>query len=329
MLKKGEEKTLISVIVPVYNISGCVERCIKSLLTQTYENLEIVLVDDGSSDESGSICDEYAKKDSRIKVIHKENGGLSDARNEGIRKATGNYISLVDGDDFVDRNYIEELYGVLMKYDARMAITAHRVIYPKTSMNKSTGEKYVGSPKEILRRMLYDDGLDLSAWGKLYDADLFRGIKYPKGRLFEDSATTYKLVDACDKIAVYSVPTYNYVMRTSSIVNESFSRNKMDLITSTEEMINYIRKKYPELSVGCDRRMMYAYLSTLSQLAKSKVKDKESERKMMDYVKENRRRVLKDKNLPRRDRLALWSTFFGFDFYRFAWGLYSKMSRRI
>lgn len=327
-MHKYESDSLISIVVPVYNISDCVEKCILSLLAQTYENIEIVLVDDGSTDESGDICDKYAKEDARVKVVHKKNGGLSDARNKGIEEAIGEYISLVDGDDFVDKDYIERQYKILEEYGADIAITSHRVIYPKKEINESTGEKYVDEPEEILRRILYDDGVNLSAWGKLYSAKLFKNIKYPKGRLFEDSATTYKLVDVCDKIAVDSIPTYNYVMRPNSIVNESFSTSKMDLITSTKEMTDYVRGKYPKLNKGCDRRMMYAYLSTLSQLAKSKTKDKASEQILMSYIKSNRKKVLKDKNLPKRDRWALRSTFFGFGFYRFAWGIYARMSGR-
>lgn len=326
MQKNREE--LISIVVPVYNISGYIEKCISSLSGQTYKNIEIVLVDDGSTDNSGDICEVYAKKDGRVKVIHKKNGGLSDARNKGIGNATGEYISLVDGDDYVDKDYIEKQYKTLKKYDADMVITSHKVIYPKKTIDESTGKEYTDNSEGILKRILYDDGVDLSAWGKLYKKSLFDNIEYPRGRLFEDSATTYKLVDTSNTIAVNSVPTYNYMMRSDSIVNETFSESKMDLIISTEEMTDYIRKKYPELNAGCDRRMMYAYLSTLSQLAKSKTKDKENERKMMSYVKKNRRKVLRDKSLPKRDRMALWSTFFGFGFYKFAWGIYSKMSGR-
>ena len=327
-MKKNEYRPLVSVIVPVYNISRYIKKCIDSLSRQTYENIEVILVDDGSTDSSGSLCDLYAEKDKRIRVIHKKNGGLSDARNKGIEGAIGDYISLVDGDDFVDEDYIEKQYEVLKKYDADMAITSHRVIYPKKTMDESTSKEYASSSEEILEKILYDDEIDLSAWGKLYKKDLFDDVKYPKGRLFEDSATTYKLIDNSNVVAVNSVPTYNYVMRSDSIVNNDFSKNKMDLIISTQEMTDYIRKKYPELGKGCDRRMMYAYLSTLSQLAKSKVKDEENKCKMMSYIKKNRRKVLKDKNLPKRDRVALWSTFFGFGFYKFAWGVYSKVSGR-
>ncbi len=327
-MQKHKDNPLISIIVPVYNISICVDKCITSLIAQTYKNVEIILVDDGSTDGSNYICEKYAGEDSRVKVVHKKNGGLSDARNRGIEVATGEYISLVDGDDFVDEDYIEKQYNALREYSADMAITSHKVIYPNKEINKSTGEKYVAEPEEILRRILYDDGVDLSAWGKLYNTRLFENTKYPKGRLFEDSATTYKLVDACAKIAVDSIPTYNYVMRPGSIVNENFSTSKMDLIISTKEMTDYIRKKYPELDKGCDRRMMYAYLSTLSQLAKSKTKDKKSEQVLMSYIKINRRKVLKDNNLPKRDRWALRSTFFGFGFYKFAWGIYAKISGR-
>lgn len=326
--KQTNNDPLISIIVPVYNISGYIEKCILSIITQTYKKIEIILVDDGSTDKSSDICEDYAKKDARIKVIHKKNGGLSDARNFGIKYSSGRYISLIDGDDYVEETYIERQYEAIKKYDADMSITSHRVIYPKKQIDKSTGEVYSSVPEEVLRRILYDDGIDLSAWGKMYSAKLFKTIEYPKGRLFEDSATTYKLVDSCNRIAIDSTPTYNYIMRPNSIVNNSFSENKMDLITSTKEMTDYIRKKYPELNQGCDRRMMYAYLSTLTQLARSKTKDKKNEYKLMTYIKENRTKVLKDKKLPKRDRVALRCTFFGFSFFKNAWKLYSFISGR-
>ena len=176
--------------------------------------------------------------------------------------------------------------------------------------------------------LLYDNGIDTSAWGKLYKKSLFNEIRFPKGRLFEDSATTYKLIDKSKKIGVCSKPIYNYVIRNNSISNETFSEKKMDLIVSTEEMTNYIKNKYPELEKACNRRLMYAYLSTLTQLAKSKVKNKKIQKKLMKYINKNRNNVLKDKNIPKRDRVGLLSTILGFHCFKYVWKIYSIFTGR-
>lgn len=269
-MDNSKEMDLISVIIPVYKVEKYLKKCIESVQKQTYSNIEVILVEDGSPDDCGKICDEYEKKDKRIKVIHKNNGGLSEARNFGIDKANGKYITFIDSDDFVDDVYVEELYKVLISYDADMAIGAHRVLYSEKVIDKSTNECYCADSETILEKILYDDGIDLSAWAKLYKIELFKNIRFPKGRLYEDAATTYKLVDLSTKIAVKSTAIYNYVIRKDSISNNNFSEKKLDLITSTNEMTEYIKNKYPQLTKGCNRRLMYAYLSTLTQLAKSK-----------------------------------------------------------
>lgn len=320
---------LISVVVPVYKVEKYLNRCVDSIINQTYKNLEIILVDDGSPDGCPEICDEYAKKDSRIKVIHKENGGLSDARNVGIDIAKGKFITFIDSDDYINGNYIELLYHTCIENEADMAITSHKVIYENgTVIEKETEEKINLNSKDVLNRILYDDGIDLSAWAKLYKRELFKEIRYPKDRLFEDAATTYKLIDECDKISINSKSTYNYIIRKDSITNKDFSKSKMDLIISTKEMTEYIKNKYPDLEKACNRRLMYAYLSTLSQLANSTTRSKEYITIIMQYINKNRKIVLKDNKIPRRDRLALYSTCFGFTTFKYLWIIYEKFTGR-
>lgn len=327
-MSNSKEMDLISVIIPVYKVEKFLEKCIKSIQNQTYSNIEIILVEDGSPDNCGKICDDYEKKDRRIRAIHKTNGGLSDARNFGIDEAKGKYITFIDSDDFVDNIYVEELYNTLVSYDADMAIGAHRVLYGKKVIDKGTNECYCTDSKTILKTILYDDGIDLSAWAKLYKIELFKNIRFPKGRLYEDAATTYKLVDLSNKIAVKSIAIYNYVIRKDSISNNNFSEKKLDLITSTKEMTEFIKKEYPELVKGCDRRLMYAYLSTLTQLAKSKKENQLVKKELMEYIKKNKKNVLKDKNVPKRDKIGIYSLQFGFNFYKIMWNFYSKFTGR-
>lgn len=241
----------------------------------------------------------------------------------------GKYISFIDADDYVDKNYIEVLYGQIKKDKTDIAISSHKVIYSTgTILEKATNEESILEPKETLKRILYDDGIDLSAWAKLYKANLFEDIRFPKGRVFEDAATTYKLIDKASKISIISKSTYNYIIREDSISNKKFTSSKMDLITSTKEMTDFIKNKYPDLENAANRRTMYAYLSTLSQLSMSNEKFPKEQKEIMNYIKENGNKILKDKNIPKRDKLGIICTKFGFGFYKFTWNLYRMKTGR-
>ena len=322
-------RDLITVVVPVYKVEKYIDRCVTSIINQSYKNLEIILVDDGSPDNCGKICDDYAKKDERIKVIHKENGGLSDARNAGINIAKGKYITFIDSDDYIKYDYVEFLYNLILKNNVKVSICSHTVLYDTgLRIDKETEEFSVLDAKTTIKRILYGDSIDISAWAKMYETTLFDDIKYPKGRLFEDSAITCKILSNCEKIAIGSKSKYFYMIRSDSITNENFNVKKMDLITSTKEMGEYILKKYPDLENAVNRRIMYAYLSTLSQLASSKEKHLKEQKEMMEYISRNRKKVLKDKNIPKRDRIALEVSRFGFKIYKIFWNIYRKRTKR-
>lgn len=322
-----EEDCLISIIVPIYNVEKYLNKCIDSIISQTYKNIEIILVDDGSPDNCGKICDEYAKKDNRIKVIHKHNGGLSDARNAGTSVAKGKYLTYIDSDDFVTNDYCEFLYNNIKKTEADISICKHYIMFEDGSkINTGTGKKYLMNKEEAFMRLLYSDDLDVSAWGKLYKREVMENIFFPKDRLYEDSATTYKLIDKCKCIVFESKPKYIYAVRKNSITTNCFNKKKMDLILSTNEMCDYIEKEFPTLKEACARRKMYAYLSTLGQFVtcKTKKEDKKYQKIMWDYVKENRKEVLKDKKIPKRDRYALYISFMGFKIFKLSWIILKK-----
>lgn len=322
------ENDLVSIVVPVYNVENYLRKCLDSIIGQTYENIEIIIVNDGSTDNSLDICEEYKKKDDRIIIISKENGGLSDARNKGIDIAKGKYITFIDSDDYVDLEFISIMVSNIEKNNSDISIISHRVIYPNTIIDKSTKEEYVSGPEDILERMLYDRGIDVSAWAKLYKTSLFEHIRYPVGRLYEDSATTYKLIDNAKIISVKSVPLYNYVVRENSIANNNFSEKKMDLITSTKEMTDYIKDKYSGLIKGCERRLVYAYLSTLTQLARSNTRNKVIERELISFIKKNGKSVFWDKNTPKRDKFGILISFGGFTIFKLAWNTYTLIENR-
>lgn len=224
-------KPLISIIVPVYNVEAYLAKCVDSILAQTYTNLEIILVNDGSSDGCGRICDEYAKQDKRIKVIHKQNGGLSDARNVAIDVATGEFITFIDSDDYVTDDYIMTLYSLIKKYECKVSIALYNTFVegskPKV-VNRVYREDCQTNIKAI-EEMFYQEKYDTASWAKLYHSSLFAtGIRYPKGIVYEDLATTYLLIFQSDKVAFCNRRIYNYLLRRDSIEGSSFSSKKMD-----------------------------------------------------------------------------------------------------
>ena len=187
---------LISIVVPVYNVEKYLGTCVESILKQTYSNIEVILVDDGSTDCSGKMCDHYMGQDERIKVIHKKNGGLSDARNKGIIQAEGEYITFIDSDDVVSSDYVEYLYNILEENDGDIAICNPVHCYPneKIVFEQETFKR-VYKAEDAIVEMLYQKSFLVAAWGKLYKKDYFEEIEFPKGMLFEDSAVMYKMMN--------------------------------------------------------------------------------------------------------------------------------------
>lgn len=188
------EKDKVSVVVPIYNVENYLEECIESILNQTYSNIEVILIDDGSTDGSGALCDEYKKKDKRIYVLHKKNGGLSDARNMGIDNAKGEYITFVDSDDIIARDMIEYLLCLLNTYKADMAVCQCDYVDENSKLIKNISnvkKTCVSGIEECLKTLLVDSGLNTVAWGKIYKTDYFKNVRYPIGKYHEDIYTTW------------------------------------------------------------------------------------------------------------------------------------------
>lgn len=240
----------ISVIVPVYQVEKYVVNCIESICNQTYTNLEIILVDDGSKDKSGQICDSYSKKDSRIQVIHKINGGLSDARNYGIDRATGEYICFIDSDDMIAQNYIEKLFNLLKKENADIAICDYQEVYSKDEIKVGKEAKKICnfSSYEAIKE-LYNDNDNVKmvvTWNKLYKTALFSQIRFPVGKLHEDEFTTYKLFYNAKKIVVTNEKLYYYVKRDGSIMRQKYYLKRLDILNAYEERMNFFKEHHEE-----------------------------------------------------------------------------------
>ena len=263
----------ISVIVPVYKVEDYLKRCIDSIINQTYRNLEIILVDDGSPDKCGDICDEYAGKDNRIKVIHKSNGGLSDARNKGIEVATGEYIGFVDSDDWIESTMYERLLNLIKKYNADIAIggvadvlvdnDAETIV--KTS-DFGCQDPFVVDKKEAMKRYFYGSW---SAWDKLYDANLFDNIRFPVGEINEDEAIVLDILDQCKYICYTSEIFYHYMKHvgSNSITSSDFSIKKLAWENHCKKNLSFIRDKYPELEEAAATRYCNSILWSLTEIA--------------------------------------------------------------
>lgn len=220
---------LVSVIVPCYNVEKYLTSCINSIIHQTYNNLEILLVDDGSPDSCGDICDNFATYDDRIRVIHKQNGGVSDARNAALDIANGEYITCVDGDDTISDDYVETMLELVNKYDCQIAMANFAMDYDgRYVLNNKRPIETVMSTSKALDCLFYQNGFDDYPWCKLYHKSLFEGIRYPKDIIYEDTYITYQLFMKCKTLAYTSKQVYRYMIRSDSYEGSPFSKLKLD-----------------------------------------------------------------------------------------------------
>lgn len=244
-----EAKPLISVIVPIYKVEAFLHRCVDSLLSQTYENLEIILVDDGSPDHCGAICDEYAAKDSRIRVIHKKNGGLSSARNAGLDIARGEYIAFLDSDDWIESDAYETMLALAQKYSVKLVCAGRYDVYGENRKKglcppkeeKISGETFAG---KIFRW----DCCDSAAWDKLYHRSLWETERYPLGMICEDVPVTYRLALAAGEVVLCEKPFVNYFHRPGSITTSAVSDKNFHFAEHTQKIYPYIRDHHPAIA---------------------------------------------------------------------------------
>lgn len=241
-----EQQERISVVVAVYNIEEYLERCVRSIMAQTYRNLEIILVDDGSTDSCGKLCDRFAREDERIRVVHKPNGGLSDARNAGTQISTGSCIAFVDGDDWLEPAMYENMYGCMQAFDAPLAMCRYKQIYRSRTEDGSTGKAVVLEGSEALEEFLAEnDAIPIrnAAWNKLYRKELMGELRFPKGKLYEDIVYTTRLLARCRRAVYVDRAGYNYVLeREGSIMAKGLGeRIFTDQIPAYQEKEAFLR----------------------------------------------------------------------------------------
>ena len=324
-----ETDPLVSIIVPVYNVEPFLDRCIKSLIGQSYNNIEIVLVDDGSTDSSGNRCDWWATKDARIISSHKANGGLSDARNHGIDLASGEWLTFVDSDDYVEPDYVHDLLALVVRYpEASIGACAHYILRnnAKKISSKLVNKPICVSHEDAFESALYGGYVDVCAWAKIYRTHLFSDTRFPKGRLYEDTAIFGKLLNKTKCFAYTPRPLYNYVIRTGSIVNSPYSNKRLEYIDASKCLVEEALKCSEGLTLAGVRKLNQARLSVLRYMAVRADKQERSVRKQLrNDVLEDASMLLADKLVPTRDKIAIILLRAGFPIYSIAWRVYERL----
>ena len=249
------ENELVSIVVPVYKVENYLKECIDSILHQTYTNFELILVDDGSPDKCGEICDDYARTDNRIRVIHKANGGLSDARNAGIDIAKGKYITFVDSDDYISNEYLSVLFQAASESNADIVQGAESQ-QPELLDQVKDFHNVELSSMQALKSMFLFDIVQVMAWGKLYKSCLFHEIRYPKGKINEDNFTTYKLIAKSRTVACLPRIIYYYRVNPTGIMNKKFSESRFDILQTPGEIMNFFSGDVHEFQQEFDYYVM-------------------------------------------------------------------------
>lgn len=306
----------ISVVIPVYNVEKYLEKCLDSVVRQTYKDLEIILVDDGSTDRSGAICDKYANSDNRIIVIHQSNGGLSDARNKGINIATGRYIGFIDSDDYVSDDYFEVLHKLITSGPYQISICNPLYVYESDDEilpNKKIGKCMCMTSEDALATMLYQNYYDTSAWGKLYERRLFDDVKYPEGRLYEDLGTTYKLILKSENVIFIDKELYFYLQRDNSISAMKYNHRKDDYLFFAEEIFQEVQEKNLGIKNAAGSRCISVACNLLLQMYgvdKELLKSKRS--KMYDIIVKYRKGLITDNKVRRKNKLIIFLSYLPF-----------------
>ena len=279
--------SLISVIVPIYNVEKYLDRCVDSIINQTYKNLEIILVDDGSPDNCPKMCDDYAKIDSRIKVVHKENGGLSDARNAGMKVATGEYVSFIDSDDYISLDFYETLLETIVDNDSDIVECGVVKFYEDNNFDEYSDDLKVTNYDTLyaLDGLINENPFKQHVWNKLYKSNIVLDIPYAVGKLNEDEFWTYQIFGKAKKVTRINKTMYYYFQRGSSIMGNGYNIRRLDALEGKMNRQAYIEKNFPNLAtkakVDLYGSCMFAYQSVLKFMSS---KDKKKAIKIIkDY----------------------------------------------
>lgn len=297
---------LISVIIPVYNVSAYLDACVNSVTGQTYQNLEIILVDDGSPDDCPKKCDDYAARDSRIKVIHQKNGGLSAARNAALDICQGEYITFIDSDDAVANDYLYALYKVLHDNEVEIAICDYQIFsttFPVHKPNLATTTIY--STRQAIKILLETKPFNTSAWGKLYSYRVFQKLRFPTGIIFEDLPTIWKTFAQVENVAYISTAKYYYRINPTSITHAKFTHKNLDIIKSFQLILDEMPQYFPDLTSTVRGRFGGSAAFYLYRAWRCSFPDIEALKKLQIIIKKNIKQTLRSAFAPKVKLFAL------------------------
>lgn len=321
---------LLSVIIPIYNVELYLDRCMESVINQTYKNLEIIMVDDGSPDTCPQKCDEWAKKDSRIKVIHKKNGGLSDARNSGIQLAKGEYIAFIDSDDFIEQNMYSVMIEAMERTDADISTCGRYVFRNGVKRERHTfNEEVVLSPNGAMEQLLRGGLIEEASWDKVYKRRLFFEIEFPVGEINEDVVIMPYIIERAERIVCTGKPFYYYCENPNSITHANYNEQKRVVIEHIKKISQYIESNYPYLKDALDEfqgRYACAFLSIFKQQPELQKKYFEDYLFFKEFSKRNVWILLKSKYRSRKEKIELACSLLGI--YRLIWKTKHKLEGR-
>lgn len=308
---------MISVIVPVYNVEKYLERCVKSIAAQTYKDLEILLIDDGSTDKSGKMCDDFQQTDSRIKAFHKQNGGLSDARNYGIEHSAGEFISFVDSDDYIDEKMLETLHRLITENDADLAVCSAMDVFEGKEVTQVKEIKEFNLNKvESYKYMLRGDGIP-SACNKLYKRQTVGNVRFPVGKLYEDGFFTPQILKRVEKTAVTSKPMYYYFRRADSITTKPFRKGDLDVIEAYDKCVKQVKELCPEALPYAEFRYRNAYFNVLDKmLMRDDCKEIPEYKQVVKYLKKHTAQIVKDPGFGKMRKIAAVALKFSVPLYK-------------
>lgn len=320
------EKPDISVIVPVYKVEEYLEKCVRSIMDQTFKKTEIILVDDGSPDGCPAMCDAFAGEDARIKVIHKENGGLSDARNAGLKIASAERIMFVDSDDHLDVSACEELLSRMEKHHADVVVGGYSEEYRQGIRNTSGAEReFVFTGKEAFSNILRGEVIPGFAWGKLFRKKLFEGREFPVGMTYEDAFLIPELLLESETVAVTTKSLYTYVHRSESITTRPFSDRAMDVIRAYSHILDVAKEKCPEHIPEAQFRVYWANFTALDRLLHMEnAKEYPEYDQMTGYLKAHWKEIAGCPYFAKSRRAAGVALKCGMPFYRILWRIHER-----
>lgn len=274
----------ISVIVPVYKVEPYLRKCLDSIVNQTYRNLEIILVDDGSPDNCGAICDEYAAKDQRVRVIHKANGGLSSARNAALEIATGDYVGFVDSDDWIETDMFEYLLAGMQLEKADVAVCGVIEEYPRHQNYRALEKKETFDREESMKLLLQGGMLQNRVWDKLWRRALFTAIRFPQGKNYEDLAIAHRLFDKARKLVCLPDAKYHYLLRGDSILADSSLKNRMDCYWAAKERYQEMKDAWPQYIELLEAQCMIAAISVWGVYLSNPVRERNAYRNEIEEM---------------------------------------------